>query len=261
MKRLALALALVANIASAQIVDPIFNSPAGVGKPIFQQFQTETVSYLLTHFGVAPAGITYLYTISTTGTTAAVTMTGTRYGQIPRSRISTTGASNLIATINETALTGKLSLSTGFRITIRVGFPLGLVAGHRALVGIVGNAQVIAATDDPANYLNTIYFGFSSADTTWHICSNDGVGTATCADLGLAISTVGMFRVQFEVAGSIVNYSVVQEDVDGVSFIGTIAADLPAGSTILRAAHAAWTGATTTAVVMETGSVVTVLPY
>jgi hypothetical protein len=152
----------------------------------------------------------------------------------------------------------------GFSISIMVGFPSGFSTSNRAFFGVYdGGAATPVGTVEPSANTNVVYLGFDSGQTTWRVCANDGAGSATCSDLGLAISTAGMWSFQITIVpgGSSYSYSMTRLDVDGVSYSGAISTDLPVTTTAMRTIAWASTGALTSSVIIEPSNLYYLLTY
>lgn len=193
--------------------------------------------------------------MSTSGTASSLTYSTTDYGKFPRYRLTSGVVVNSVASWTTTAYAanqGQIRIDGGeFVAFAQVGIPIGFISGNRAFFGLfAGNAGVSGSTN-PSALTNTVYLGFDAGETTWHVCSNDG-GTATCVDLGLAISTTGMFQFELRMTGSGLAYRMKRMDVIGIDLRGTIATDLPTSTLPLRQAYYVSTGTVSgTAVVIE----------
>jgi hypothetical protein len=108
----------------------------------------------------------------------------------------------------------------------------------KAFVGI-SNTTGAHGTVDPSTLLNTIYFGYDAAQTTYRVMSNDGAGTATQnKDLGANFPANTTRTDPYEghfwclPNASSVNWSIINLG-SGVVDFGTISADLPGGTVYL----------------------------
>lgn len=192
---------------------------------------------------------------SATGTGCSVTATGTATAAAPAStnlHRSMTRLDYLVTTAATTAVAGwrhaNLNLWRGnaarlggWYVEIRWGPATGVtgLATRRAFTGLAGSTA--APTDvNPSTLTNIIGMGWDAADTNVQIMHNDGTGTATKIDLGVARASADRTSV-YSLAlfaapnGSSVQYAVTDLTTETLIGSGTITTDLPANTQFLAA--------------------------
>jgi hypothetical protein len=117
-------------------------------------------------------------------------------------------------------------------------------ASHRAFAGLRGNTA--APTDvDPSTLTSIVGFGYDAADTNIQFMHNDGSGTATKVDTGLAKPSTNaaqgyIVRLVCPPGGPVAYY--IKELVSGTEFSGSASTDLPAATQLLNFNHYASVG-------------------
>lgn len=170
----------------------------------------------------------------------------------------TTAAVNAIASIRQANSTH--ARVNGFSVVLCAGPDTGVTTSgstDRFWMGL--RASTSAPTDvEPSSLVNAIGLGYDAADTTMQIMHNDGSGTATKVNTGMAVPATdssGMFKLHLwcEAGSSTVQY-VVTNLTDGTEFSGTISTDLVASTTFMswQAYHSV--GATSSVVGLALGS-------
>lgn len=199
---------------------------------------------------------------SATGTAAAVawaaTDEGTRSPRVQHPAAATVNTSAGLRSTVDYVWRGNAAGIGGFLWV--GGFRLNLVtATTRVFAGLKDSTAVLTATADPSAALDTLYFGCNAADANLSVCSNDNVGTATCATLGASFpchTSGAAYDVAFWAPpnNSGVRYW-IRRLVTGAEASGTIAADLPRNTVQLGWDLWANTGSTASAVQIHvTGS-------
>lgn len=95
--------------------------------------------------------------------------------------MSSAGSTNSFAAIR--ANTQQVNSLGGFVWWSRMYLVIGQT-DMRMFVGLAASTNEFTSTVDPSAYLNTVYFGCDSGQTTMRVCTNGGSGTASCTDLG-----------------------------------------------------------------------------
>ena len=137
------------------------------------------------HSGVAATamqcnGITIGATLGTVSNPAPA---GTSFmNQLTRSTLTSAGIANSASEYRGAQLNwwmGNTSLVGGFLFAWKGGWSV-IPANGRGCVGMFGTTAALAANSDCNAAVNSVYAGFGTGNTTLRICSNDGVGTASC---------------------------------------------------------------------------------
>lgn len=170
----------------------------------------------------------------------------------------TTAAVNAIASIRQA--NSVHARVNGFAVTLCAGPDTGVTTSgstDRFWMGL--RASTSAPTDvEPSSLVNAIGLGYDAADSTMQVMHNDGSGTATKINTGMAVPATdssGMFKLHLwcEAGSSTVQFVVVNLS-DGAEFSGTISTDLVASTTFMswQAYHSV--GATSSVVGLALGS-------
>jgi hypothetical protein len=88
---------------------------------------------------------------------------------------------------------GDASGIGGFVVAIEFGL-ITLPASTRAFYGLTDTTNP-ATGGEPSSRINVIGFGWDTGDTNWQFYTNDGSGTITPVDTGVAIATDVVYRV------------------------------------------------------------------
>lgn len=183
------------------------------------------------------------WTIGAIGTaTAANVATTNRHTQSPGIEYLVTVAStSAIAGWRETATQNFMGSSAGdggFRFLCRFGPATGVsTATTRSFTGMMSSA--VAQTDvEPSTLLNMFGAGWDAADANIQFMHNDGSGTATKIDLGIAVPTVDRTSLYelimtCEPNSTTVNYSFADLQQGGTVATGSVSTNLPAANTLL----------------------------
>jgi hypothetical protein len=140
--------------------------------------------------------------------------------------------------------------ATGFRHTggwmVSEG---GSISTHRAFAGLRNNTA--APTDvNPSTLTLIIGFGYDSADTNVQLMHNDGSGTATKVDTGIAKPTSNnsasfFYSFTCTAGGNVV--CTITEIISGATFTATVSSDQPATTDALYAWTSMSVGGTSSA--------------
>ncbi len=110
------------------------------------------------------------------------------------------------------------------------------VSTRRCFVGM--SSSTAAPTDvNPSTLTNIIGVGYDAADTNWQVMTNDGTGTATKTDTGIArpsADRASIFSIMIFVppGGANATIQIVDEDT-GSSYETTVTTDLPSTTTTM----------------------------
>ncbi len=119
-------------------------------------------------------------------------------------------------------------------------------ANGRAYVGL-RDATAAFPNANPSAQLDSAYFGFDSAQTTWRFCTNDNAGAATCTDLGanfpVNLSSDGFEFRMFATPNSSTIGWWAQRLGTGATQSGTASTDLPRNTVQLSLEAAVGNGA------------------
>ncbi len=123
----------------------------------------------------------------------------------------------------------------GFFLAI-LGLSLGCDSGGRCFFGLFGEAASagVATTNDPSTYLNILGVAADDTDTNLQFMHNDGSGTATKVDLGVAKTvTTSVYDIFIfcEANGSEVFYRLVRRDSVVADIASSVTTDIP-GNTV-----------------------------
>lgn len=119
--------------------------------------------------------------------------------------------------------------AAGFALRTRFGLP-SIVAGERLFVGVASAG--IAGSADPSSLTNIICVGKDGGDTNLHFMHNDGSGTATKVNLGVALTANTTYDLVLSIprGGGSCAYSLTDLDT-GTIYSGSVSTDLPASNT------------------------------
>jgi hypothetical protein len=126
---------------------------------------------------------------------------------------------------------GGFSLAGGFLI-----YDGATNSSHRSFSGVRGD--ISAPTDvNPSTLVNILGFGYDAADTNVHFFHNDGSGTATKVNTGIAKPTANavqgfVYKIECQPGGPVNFY--IKELVSGAEFSGVASTDLPAATQLLN---------------------------
>jgi hypothetical protein len=163
---------------------------------------------------------------------------------------------------------GSVSGAGGFRVRMR--FSLNTTAGttRRFFFGVCTRFGTQLGSTNPGTLTNLIGFGkdSGSGDSNWRLMHNDGAGSATQTDTGVAASTSDLYEIEIwvEPNDTTVNARLMSVNGSGrtILYSATITTNLPANTTVLAPHMEFNTGTGTTGVtlgfyfceVMHTGS-------
>lgn len=196
-------------------------------------------------------------TLTATGTaTAATVAAGNLYNSAVHTEFLVTPASTSATAGYRTTTAhywrGNGAGLGGFFHIARVGFATGTtVATRRAFIGMAA-ATTVPTDVQPSSQLNIVGAGYDAADANWQLMFNDGTGTATKYDTGIARpsadrTTVVEVIIHAPVNGGNVTVQVV-DLVTGATFSQTEATDLPSTTTLLAPRAYASVGGTSSVV-------------
>lgn len=141
----------------------------------------------------------------------------------------------------------------GFTYEFRGGIET-LVAGARLFIGVRGSTG-LTLNVDPSSWLQIVGFGLDAADTNIQLMHNDGAGTATKTDTGIAKAAGDELYVRIHcTAGG--NYEVTLKQFAGANLTTTptatygpvtVSTDMPDATQACIAGHAIGNGATASA--------------
>ncbi len=184
----------------------------------------------------------YSQSISGTATAANVSTTN-RHTFMRRLEYAAVAAVNAVVGFRNAALQWSIGAPSadngGFLMVTRWGPATGLVATHRAFVGMRGS--VAAPTDvDPSTLTNICGMGYDSADTNIQFMYNDASGTATKINLGASFPKPSATRTAaYEIAlfappGTTQSLTYEVTDLEtGAVATGTVTTDIPAATQLL----------------------------
>lgn len=124
------------------------------------------------------------------------------------------------------------------------------VAQQRQFIGIKDTTAVIGNVN-PSTVVDSFYFGYDSAQTTWRVCGNDNAGAATCVDCGanFPVNTTALYEGWFssDPDGTSIDYRLRRLDSSVTDCSGNVSAagDLPRDSALYNTE--AWINNGTTA--------------
>jgi hypothetical protein len=181
-------------------------------------------------------------TLTAAGTaTAANIATTNRHTQMHRlDYLVTTPTTSAIAGVRSSAaqyFIGNTAGSGGFYFACRFGPATGVsVTGNRCFTGMTSSAT--APTDiEPSTQTNMIGVGWDGADANIQFMRNDGAGTATKIDLGIAVPIVdrtSAYEIIFHCPPNSTTFTYTFTDLSsGTVASGSVNTDLPAANTLL----------------------------
>lgn len=121
----------------------------------------------------------------------------------------------------------------GFVATWKLGFPT-MVSGHRMFVGMISAAQTVDG--DPSAQTNIVAIGADAADTNLQVLFNDGVGTCTKVNTGIAKLVSGDFlevRIGCSPNDSSFKLSFIKNRTTYYDYDTGSSTDIPANTTFL----------------------------
>lgn len=129
-----------------------------------------------------------------------------------------------------------------------------IAAGMRWFVGLL-NGTLVIGNVNPSTLLNMVGFGIDAGQTTVRFFNNDAAGTATAADMGASFpaTTAGVVyevRIFCPPNGGTISYSIERLDSAALAE-GSVAADIPASTTLLSPQMWVNNGATVAAVALS----------
>lgn len=154
------------------------------------------------------------------------------------SEITSAGATNTNVNIRASQTLSQMyrvcsgsALNGGFLIDQVFGFKSGATrADQRVTVGLLNATSNPTANVDPSTFVDCFFLGKDSADTNLSIMNNDGAGTCTKTDLGVALTALAgkllRFRVRAPVGGGNMTYD-LHNITDNVHYTGSIGTNLP----------------------------------
>lgn len=145
------------------------------------------------------------------------------------------------------------ALAGGFDFFCRVGLET-IAAGNRIFVGMLTGTAAPTASSDPSAFVNMAGLAKDAADTNVQFMHNDGSGTATKVDLGVAFTALADHVLEVtlhcEPNGSEIEYDIF--DVDAAThYTGSVNTNLPAQDAILGPVAHCNTGSSSAAVVFD----------
>lgn len=195
-----------------------------------------------------------LLTPSAYGTAGAASPANTNY-RTRRHRVTYTSATTASAQAGN-RVASWLYRADGFDFMAQFGVG-GLPLNPRLFVGFQSSSGALAA-GEPSAVTSCIFFGKDSTDTNIQFCSNDGSGTASKQDTGIALAVDGWYEVRIwcESGGSDVYGRITRHDT-GTTWEGTISSDLPTTTTaqhinVMGALNGTDTG---TAIILDVGTI------
>lgn len=231
---------------------PAFIGPSGVDSSLQPHIGINKAAWLQVT-GNATTIVTPGITLTTIGTATAANWANTNMFTASR-RLSyiSAGTAGSAGGWRENVL--KYAMGTagwgGFHVIAVFGC-LTLPAGYRQFVGLYGTAGVIGNVD-PSSLLNMVGLGKDTADTNLQFMYNDGSGTATKVDTGIAMATsdVICFRMFSPSGSGKVYFSVQKLNGAGTPFTADtgVSTDVPAATTGLAIQNWCNNGATASAI-------------
>lgn len=181
-------------------------------------------------------------TLTAAGTaTAANIATTNRHTQMHRlDYLVTTPTTSAIAGVRSSAaqyFIGNTAGSGGFYFACRFGPATGVsVTGNRCFTGMTSSTT--APTDvEPSTLTNMIGVGWDGADANIQFMRNDGAGTATKINLGIAVPIVdrtSAYEIIFHCPPNSTTFTYTFTDLSsGTVASGSVNTDLPAANTLL----------------------------
>lgn len=138
----------------------------------------------------------------------------------------------------------------GFHIILRFAVSdAALVAASRTFIGM--HSSISAPTNvQPSSLTNIIGVGEDDGDANWHVMHNDGAGTATRIDTGIAINATSFLELAIFSPPSAATLTIQLINLStGATFSTSPVADLPATNTLLNAVNAWRTNNATASIV------------
>lgn len=144
------------------------------------------------------------------------------------------------------------ALGGGFTLVARA-IPLTVAANQRSFLGMGSFAgSIMTQTQEPSAQIDCAFFGKDAADTNLFFMHNDGSGSCTKVDSGVAFSTLIGHILDIELScdagGTTLTYLITDRNTGTVLMDGTASTNLPTADVGLLPAFIANTGSQTTAV-------------
>lgn len=200
----------------------------------------------MTYYAVPNQGITNIHMKGwgnnafgqTQGTATARSIANTSIQtQLPRLSYVTAGtatAERASFRTSNTLWTGNAAGLGGYDFVGRVGFPQ-VTTDRSIFFGLVATSSGWAGTSQPSGQVNIIGIAVDSTDVNWQLIHNDGAGSCTKVDTGIAVSTTDVLEVRISVPANGTTFSVTFRTSSGGSYTNTtINTDLPDNGTFLN---------------------------
>jgi hypothetical protein len=227
---------------------PAIVGPAGQNTSLQPFFGRNSIAFFRAYPGAT--------TVTAIGMVLSAVGTATAQGSLATTNIytQTAGLEYLVTTAATTAVAGFRVGTTaatmpywrgnaagagGFTVTVRFGpaTGVGTTGGtDRMFVGM--SSSTAAPTDvNPSTLTNIIGVGYDSTDANWQVMFNDGTGTATKVDTGIAVPTAdrsNRYEVAIFAAPNSSSVTVQFTNLaNGTNYYSTNSVDLPANTTFM----------------------------
>ncbi len=227
---------------------PAFIGPSGLDSVLQPLIGRNSVAFFRAYQGAT--------TLTGSGMTVSATGTATAKGSLASTNIytSTAGVEILVTTAAASAVAGfRIGTAAaglqywrgnatglgGFTTIVRFGAATGTtgITSDRMFVGM--SSSTAAPTDvNPSSQTNILGVGYDSTDTNWQIMYNDGSGTATKVDTGIAAPTADRSNL-YEIAifaapnSSTVSFQFTNLAPGGSTYSTSTTTDIPSTTTFM----------------------------
>lgn len=223
-------------------IRPAFIGPSGLFRRMGRALDEFTTVFWFPQAGGGSGVLSNHAALTTTGTAGTGTYATTTLAQRLR-RVEYTATASASAVVGWRASNGSWGWTVnstaglgGFYYKTRVSVLTGVIATQRLFAGM---SNVSAHTDvEPSSLINSLGFGWDAADTNIQFMHNDGAGTATKVDTGIAVAAAdrdSVYDIELYVApGSTTIYYYIENLVTAASYSGSATTDYPAAATWLE---------------------------
>ena len=224
---------------------PVVMGPSGLDSPLQPHLGLNRAVWWIPHGNSTTAFTAMGMTVTATGTATALNVsTGSLFGMMRRIgyRVTTASTTAVVCwrgSANQHSVGGTIAGLGGFHMIVRWGGDTGMSnASHRCFVGMRPTAT---PTDvNPSTLTNIVGVGYDAADTTFHVMTNDGSGSATKVNLGAgfpkpSVDAQDVYELAlFSPPGTVqlVSYR-LRNLTTGAEATGTVTSDLPSATTLM----------------------------